>query len=149
MEHPGTFDEWWQSPASCNKEMCTQADFYANYNITREQFESFRFKNGFNMGDIMVLHGVKPKDVQQGDVIVFKSNRPDPIIHRVIKTQEINGVYHFTTKGDHNKNIHPGIAESDIREDRLIGKALIRVPLLGWIKIGFMRLVQMLGVVLK
>ena len=80
-------------------------------------------------------------EIKVGDVLVFWAQNPsvkrDPIIHRVIEIKDgVNGKI-YTTKGDHN----PGsiqdsvINELSITEDRVIGAALFKVPLLGYIKI--------------
>ena len=135
MEHDGSFNNWWDP----------QQSWYVSRNITKEEFSDFRFKNGFNKGDIMVLYGKKPNEITVGDVIVFRSNRPDPIIHRVVKRWEINGKYYFQTKGDHNSDsiTSIGLDETNIPEDNLLGKAVFRVPLLGYIKIWFVELIQL------
>ncbi|MBU0628221.1 MAG: signal peptidase I [Nanoarchaeota archaeon] len=135
MEHDGSFNNWWSS----------QQSWYVSRNITQEEFSDFRFKNGFNKGDIMILYGKKPKDIQIGDVVVFRSARPDPIIHRVVKEWELNGKYYFQTKGDHNSDsiTSVGLDETNIPEDNLLGKAVVRVPLLGYIKIWFVEIIQL------
>ena len=54
--------------------------------ITKEEFQNFKFKNGFNTGDIMILYKPKPENMKVGDTMVFStSTRPDPIIHRIVK----------------------------------------------------------------
>lgn len=133
---PVNFDFFWKDCGG----------FYSGYNISKEEFSKFSFKNGFNTGDIIVLVGKKPKDIKVGEVIVFKANQPDPIIHRIINKWEDGGVYHFTTKGDHNSGIimDPNIYEIDITQDRIIGKAIFRIPALGYIKIWFVQLLQTL-----
>ncbi len=141
MEHHGSFDDWWVSQAACGRTPCRQADWYINNNITEADFQEFPFKNGFNTGDIMILRS--SDEVSVGDVIVFQSNRPDPIIHRVIRIWDVDGEMHFQTKGDANIASSLAIGEYDIPDDRVIGKAWIRVPLLGWIKIGFVNLIQL------
>jgi len=119
------FDEWYD----------THSGWYNDNDFTEEQFKKFSFKNGFNKGDIMVLKGVDFEDIELGDVIVFNSNQRDPIIHRVVKKWEENNKYHFQTKGDNNAISSPELRELDITEDRIIGKAVFRVPALGWVKI--------------
>lgn len=143
MEHNGDFDEWWQQKALCIDKQCTQEEFYALYNITEKEFLEFKFKNGFNKGDIIFLVGKSPEKLSTGDIIVFKSSKPDPIIHRVIDTWQENGKYYFKTKGDHNvKPIEESwLDESKISEDKIIGKGVFRVPYLGWLKIGFVKLI--------
>ena len=153
MEHDGSFEDWWDSTARCGelKLICTQNEWYAVLGISKERFKEFKYKNGFNKGDLMVLRGTSAEDIQVGDTIVFKSKSRDPIIHRVVKiTTTAEGVY-FQTKGDHNsKSIAaPQLNELNILEDETIGyekydkvsKAVLRIPFLGYIKILFVSLI--------
>ncbi|MEM4267942.1 MAG: signal peptidase I [Candidatus Woesearchaeota archaeon] len=140
MEHDGNFDGWWVSNALCGNRFCTQGEFYSRYDISKENFRNFIFHEGFNTGDIIVLFGTKPEKIRVGDVIVFRSKRAYPIIHRVIDIEETTKGRVFTTKGDHNPA--PGIDDLNITEDLLIGKAAFRIPYLGWIKIGFVRIID-------
>ena len=130
------FDNFW--------EVC--GEFYRERNVNKLQFLKYPFKNGFNTGDIMVLLGKNPEKIDVGDVLVFQAEKPDPIIHRVIAKWEENGIYYFTTKGDHNENVisDPSVYESKINEDRLIGKAVFKIPYLGYIKMWFVDLLDML-----
>ena len=114
MEHDGDFNQWWDSVAVCQRRTCTQKEFYNSYNITKEQFLSFKYKNGFNIGDIMVLKGTAPENIKIGDILVFNTYRPDPIIHRVIKKWQENGQYYFKTKGDHNSYVDDPVLRKDI-----------------------------------
>ncbi len=114
--------------------------WYEDIGITENQFKTFIFHNGFNTGDIIILHGKDPKDIKVGDVIVFASDKPYPIIHRVISRENINGTIYFNTKGDHNPTQGPD--DIMISQQRLLGKAFVRIPYLGWIKIGFFDLVN-------
>ena len=94
----------------------------------------------------MILRGKRSEKIDIGDVIVFQSTlRPDPIIHRVVEINNDDGKYYFTTKGDHNADSYP--FEMDIDEEKIIGNALIRIPFLGYIKIGFVKLLQLLHIV--
>jgi len=112
----------------------TCGEWYSeNTDITLNDFSDFKLKNGFNKGDIMVLRGIEPEKIQIGDTIVYTGTSSYPIIHRVVKIQEGNT---FITKGDHNSG-----SDSPINEKQIIGKAVFRVPLLGWIKIGFVKLI--------
>jgi len=134
MQHPGGFDAWWSS----------QEPIYNQFNVTKAEFKSFSLGNGFNKGDIIFLIGSKPQDLKVGDVIVFKSLRPDPIIHRIVtKWQAPEGIY-FQTKGDHNfVSIQDGgLDEMRVSEKAVIGKALFRIPWLGYIKIWFVEVLN-------
>ncbi|MFA6089095.1 MAG: signal peptidase I [Candidatus Woesearchaeota archaeon] len=112
--------------------------WYEKRNVSYEEFRTFDFVNGFNKGDIMVLHGTKMEDVKLGDIIVFRGKlRSDPIIHRVIAIEKKEDGYHFTTKGDHNEDIFYAIGENDTTKDNYLAKAVFKIPYLGWIKIWF------------
>jgi signal peptidase I len=127
------FDSFWQ--------VC--GEFYREYDINKNDFYEFPLKNGFNTGDIIVLFGKKPDKINIGDIIVFQSGKPDPIIHRVINKWTEDNIYYFTTKGDHNPSVHS--FESQISEDRIIGKAYFKIPFLGYIKLWFVKLLDLLG----
>lgn len=150
MEHDGNLEEWWNSPAACDKFICAQEQWYEPYNIKKTDFENFIFKNGFNKGDIIFLRGVKPENVKVGNVLVFMTPyKKEPIIHRVVKISEENineenSLKVYQTKGDHN--IDSGKYDYDISEKNVIGRAWVRVPYLGWIKIGFVNLLGLFGI---
>lgn len=118
MVHEEGFNDWWDK----------NADYYEKINISKEQFKDFRFKNGFNKGDIMVLWG--RSDIKIGDVIVFQGTANKPIIHRVVEINE-DGTYR--TKGDHNTDSR----SDELRVSKVYGEAVFRIPLLGYIKIIF------------
>lgn len=129
MEHNGyDFEEWWEN----------NDNWYVSNNITKEQMASASFRNGFNKGDIIILIGKEPKSIKTGNVIVYATERyAYPIIHRVTKNRINDGMMNFETKGDNNAAQDPEI----VNEDKVLGKAVIRVPLLGWIKIWFTQLI--------
>lgn len=125
------FDQWWEQ----------KGVWYEENDLTKEQFISFRFHNGFNEGDIMVLFGAKPKNIKIGHIIVYESrhNSP-PIIHRVVSEEKKGEIIFFKTKGDNNL-----IADRElIHQEKLIGKAVLRIPYLGWVKIAFTNLINIL-----
>jgi len=124
MEHDGEFDQWWH----------TQEDWYVQQGISEATFSEFPFRNGFRKGDIMVLVGRGPDQILVGDVIVFASTlRPEPIIHRVVGKDQSQGTWVFQTKGDHNLESFP--FEEHILPAQIYGEALFRIPLLGYVKI--------------
>lgn len=134
MEHDGRFNDWWE----------THKGWYNSYNISKEDFLKYPFTGGFDKGYIMMLIGVEAKDIKMGDVIVFRGNTKEPIIHRVIKIYRENGILYFQTKGDHNQDSYPMLGETRITEDRILGKAIFEIPWLGWVKIIFMELVNLI-----
>lgn len=129
MEHDGSFDSWWSNARS----------WYENNNIQLSDFNSFGFHNGFDKGDIILLVGAKPENIGVGEVVVYSSTTPYPIIHRVVKKEKVNNKYLFITKGDHNS----APDTESVSEDVILGRAVFRIPLLGWVKIWFTGFVTM------
>ena len=127
MEHNSFFDEWWDE----------NYEWYDEMNFTEDMFEDYRFHNGFNKGDIIILFGVDAGDIKLGDVIVYNDDKNKyPIIHRVTDvkedTIENRKSYKFQTKGDNNFR-SPDFPY--VEENQVLGRAFLRLPLLGWIKI--------------
>tara|TARA_Y100000310_G_scaffold306565_1_gene347820 strand:- start:765 stop:1445 length:681 start_codon:yes stop_codon:yes gene_type:complete len=131
------FNKYW--------EVC--GNWYESKEITKEIFSTFSLKNGFRKGDIIIVWGrFTPK---LGDIIIFQPNigsrAPRPIIHRIVEISE-DGI--IQTKGDHNQdqltssnNIY-NTDETNIKENQLIGKAIVKIPYLGWVKIWFTDLIN-------
>ena len=148
MEHDGNFDQWWEKANSkyiVNEQAIDK--WYVNSDIRKDDFEKFPLKNGFNKGDIMVLKGKKPKDINIGDIIVFWSAKKDPIIHRVVNKWENESIYYFQTKGDNYKTNPVSINsafldETRINQKQVVGNAVFRIPLVGYIKIWFVELLD-------
>ncbi|MBI2148691.1 hypothetical protein HYU23_03345 [Candidatus Woesearchaeota archaeon] len=128
MEHNGyDFNNWWK----------LNGELYEKLNISKEEFSDYRFSNGFNKGDLMVIFG--SDEIERGDVIVFFGLRSEPIIHRVVVAEDRNGNFYIQTKGDNN--IGSRSDELGITNDRLVGVAKLRIPYLGWFKLGFLKLI--------
>ena len=123
------FDSYWER---CGR-------WYEDNGIMMENFSDFRFSGGFNKGDLMILKGTDPEDLEVGDVIVFRSGGNEPIIHRITSKRKDDGFYRFQTKGDNNGN--QLAYEKNIHERSVIGRAVLRVPLLGYVKIIFTEIV--------
>lgn len=120
--------------------------WYEERGISKSEFASFAFQNGFNKGDVIILWRANKNNLNIGDILVFKGNRPQPIIHRIVKVFEEDGNTFYQTKGDHNSDsIGGSLGETKISEDRLLGKGVVRVPYLGWLKILFVDIVRPLG----
>ena len=131
MYHNSGFDEWWND----------RSDWYEGNGIGKADFREFPFKNGLNKGDIILVWG--HADYGVGDIIIFEPNldssAPHPIIHRIVAEEP------YQTKGDNNLAQLVGgnpanpqnIDETNIRDEQVIGKAVFRIPYLGWIKLIF------------
>ena len=117
MYHSDSLEEVLQNP------------IYASNGITLEDTSDWSFKRGMNKGDIIFVIG--PKNPEVGDVVIFNGGVAHPIIHRVI----VDTTNKISTKGDHNTGMLS--IEQDIDKDKLIGKALFRIPYVGWLKLIF------------
>lgn len=122
------FETWWEQ----NK------NWYVDNGFTKEQFQKFPFHNGFNEGDIMVLIGSKPENIKIGQIIVYEQH-PDypPVIHRVVSKEQGEKIY-FKTKGDNNSIPD----KNQITKEKFLGKAVLKIPYLGWVKITFTNIVK-------
>tara|TARA_Y100000310_G_scaffold325814_1_gene389886 strand:+ start:316 stop:975 length:660 start_codon:yes stop_codon:yes gene_type:complete len=132
-----SFDNYWRICGS----------WYENIGISKEQFEAFPFKDGFNTGDMLILWRADRNNLEVGDILVFQAHKAQPIIHRVIRIWEEDGERFYQTKGDHNaRSITQSLNEDKISEDRVYGKGAIRIPYFGWVKILFVDLVRPFGI---
>lgn len=147
MEHTNTFQNWWNTTC-CSDQKCfvqkTQQNIYQRWDITKEKYVTYPYTSGFNKGDIMILAG---GDITIGDVIVFAAeHRSDPIIHRLVNVNTIAGKPFYNTQGDNNCGSIADF-EKNIPQERIIGKAIMRIPLLGWLKIMFVEFLTMIKVI--
>ena len=127
-----TLDVFWNSCGS----------WYENKNISQSQFSEFPFSNGFNIGDVMFIHGKSFEQVTVGDIIVFRSFDGIPIIHRVVRVDDSGAEKKVQTKGDHNAgSIAAGQrSELAITQEQYIGTAVAKLPFVGYVKLLFVRL---------
>ena len=104
---------------------------YEDYGISIEDSENWIFQNGFSKGDVIFVVGAK--NVVVGDVIIFNGNSRYPLIHRVVSSGNS-----YATKGDNYiTNNNQLSSEKNIIKDQVIGKALFKVPFVGWAKLIF------------
>ena len=132
-----SFDNYWD----------TCGLWYESKGISKAEFKKFPFRNGFYKGDVIILY--RTKNLEVGDILVFQGNKPQPIIHRIVKAWEEDGQDFYQTKGDHNSDSSEPIQEMKISKERLLGKGLVRIPYLGWLKILFVDAVRPLGIVIE
>lgn len=108
-----------------------ESDIYEDYGVEIEDTENWPFRDGFSKGDVIFV--VAPKNIEVGDVIIFDAGHKHPLIHRVVDDGDI-----LATKGDNYKTNDKQLSsEKRITHDQLIGKALFRVPFIGWAKLIF------------
>jgi len=117
MYHDASFDDWWFQNGA----------WYEQSKISESDFLSYPFKEGLNKGDIILVWG--RSSYEKGEIIIFNAQTTYPLIHRIISSEPIE------TKGDHNLGQLP--IEKNIQEDAIMGKAVVRIPLLGWLKLIF------------
>ena len=125
MDHGTEFNNWWDK----------NAEEYNQYDINKPEFQEFSLKNGFNKGDAIITIGKDFEDIEVGDIIIFQTAaRSEPIIHRVGE----KGDNWVSTKGVNN----PAQLqfETRIHKDDIVGVAKVRIPLIGWVKVGFLML---------
>jgi hypothetical protein len=124
------------------------------------------FARTLQIGDLIIIQGVDPKDLNtdypNSDIIVFHNpgNPDELIVHRIVAETTINGKVYFFTKGDGNPpvtwpnplqpymydqwyNANSGIPQGAVSQDLVVGKVIMRIPLIGYIPI-FMQ--EVLGV---
>lgn len=85
-----------------------------------------------NVYDVIVNKKVThPEDIKEGDIITFIStsniSKGMTITHRVVKIEENNGVYEFTTRGDNN----PVTDSGKVKIENVLGKVILKIPQLG------------------
>ncbi|MAE50014.1 hypothetical protein CMI48_04290 [Candidatus Pacearchaeota archaeon] len=129
MWHEDNFENWWGR----------NAVQYETRGISHDQFTNFPFRDGLNKGDIILVSNRQTQKV--GDIIIFQPNpeatAKHPIIHRTVSTEPLS------TKGDHNAfqfntaNNPQKLDETNIQPSQIIGRATIRIPLIGWLKLIF------------
>ncbi len=113
------------------------------------------FDRTLSIGDIIIVQGVNPKDLNtnypNSDIIVFH-DPDDPsilIVHRIIKTEVVDGTIYFQTKGDGNGNPWPQTPQTGldpwdynnppgVPQSMVVGRVVLRIPWFGWITL-FMR----------
>jgi len=104
---------------------------YEDYGIPIGDTKNWIFQNGFSKGDVIFVVGAD--EIEVGDVIIFDGSGTYPLIHRVVGVGDS-----YATKGDNYKtNSKQLSSEKNISEEQIVGKALFKVPFVGWIKLVF------------
>ena len=82
-----------------------------------------------NVGDIILVRGVDPRDITVGTIIIFHSpsNYDMAIVHRVYAIENQGGTPFFVTKGDNN----PAPDAWKVPPQNLMGVYVARIPYVG------------------
>jgi signal peptidase I, archaeal type len=92
-----------------------------------------------NIGDVIIVKGINPKDIKVNDIIVYKRIRDNEIIyivHRVIEIYNDKGKLKFRTKGDNN--LIPDIWLVD--EKDVVGIVIFKIPIIGYISLAIQKI---------
>jgi signal peptidase I len=148
------FDEWWLERFPMNNPLIppderaeSQEEFFRERNISKDDFLSFPFKNGFRKGDILIQ--TSPGEIKIGDVITFRRDMYTEyteegyikytllVTHRVINIVNENNTQFYHTKGDTRlgqDKAPPGLFLDDrnfLTKNDIVGKPVFRIPFLG------------------
>ena len=107
----------------------------------REIFETngydtsnFPLQGGFERGDMLIIQGVSSiAEISIGDVILFDTYQPMPLVHRIVAIAGENGEAMVMTKGD--ANISPDT--SPVKPEQIRGKVIFVIPELGHLSLWF------------
>ena len=125
MYHETSFASWWEK----------NSEWYETQGITKEIFAQFNYKNGIKKGDVLFI--LPTEKIKVGDIIMFNFNSQISIVHRVVSISP------YSTKGDRNikqltdSNNAGRLDETDIDQNNIAGKVVLRIPYLGWTKLLF------------
>lgn len=125
MYHNSNFENWWDAHSA----------IYSQYSINKSEFQDYPFKNGLNKGDVILVWD--RTEYKQGDIIIFEAGTQHPLIHRLMSISPLS------TKGDNNDN--QLFMEKIIPPEKVIGKGIVRIPLVGWLKLIFFDLFKPAG----
>ncbi len=82
-----------------------------------------------NIGDLILIENVNPKNITNGTIISFYSPIGGVYTHRVIGIEIMSDKYYFRTKGDALDSPDSWL----IPENYVIGRVIARIPLIGYL----------------
>ena len=80
-----------------------------------------------NKGDAVVFEQYKNQKLEEEQVVIFKKD-DILVVHRIIRIKNVNGKYHYFTKGDANKKED----ESYITDEDIVGVTKFRIQYIGY-----------------
>ncbi|MGY5873065.1 MAG: signal peptidase I [Candidatus Thorarchaeota archaeon] len=79
-------------------------------------------------GHLLILQARAPDQIQVGNIIVFDAGYHDkPIVHRIMRIENVSGELHYFTQGDNNALEDPGYRTID----DIIGVVTLAIPYIG------------------
>jgi len=117
-----------------HQEELTYKTWFHDRGYNETEMGEWPFQFGMKKGDIVFVKGTPHEEIKQGDIIVYKVENGEPIIHRVIDRK--NGMLY--TKGDNNMEIDQEDMSPPIDSEILQGRAIFRIPFLGYVKLTWM-----------
>jgi signal peptidase len=78
-------------------------------------------------GDLVLMHQVKPGELEVGDIIQFRAGQTR-VFHRIVQIEDTAEGRIFVTKGDNNNT-----PDDPILEGQIEGRIVFTVPKVGWI----------------
>jgi len=88
-----------------------------------------------NVGDLIVIQGKDPQEIDGGTIIVFHSPRDyhTLIVHRVVEIVRRDSQIYFRTKGDHNSAPDNWSPSPGVPANHVVGAYSLKIPYLGYI----------------
>lgn len=81
-------------------------------------------------GDVVIVDGVEPADIEERDVITYRRNDADtPTTHRVVGINEEGGELSFVTQGDANDQPDA----SPVPAPQVMGQVVFAIPYIGYV----------------
>lgn len=93
--------------------------------VTSQSMEPTIYK-----GDLLIVQKRAQEDIHLSEIVVYQdtSYHPEgPIVHRIVKIEEIDGVTYYTTKGDNNSGEDPG----ERTYEEIVGVVVVTIPWFG------------------
>ena len=100
------------------------------------------------VGDLIVVRGTDPTNIQENQIIVFHSPRNNDmlIVHRVVRVVEKEGVLYFETKGDNNPGRDNWSPYPGVPQGLLVGVVIGTIPYVGYVILALKEPLGIMGV---
>lgn len=89
-------------------------------------------------GDLVFVQTVAPEEISAGEIILF-DNGSKMVLHRVVGISRSGDEMQFVTQGDSNR-----IPDKPVSDEQIRGKAILKVPKIGWLSLNLRRILAWL-----